>query len=157
LYSVYRLLMGFHLFFSRLYSFPCATGTLSARFNASGSRLLCLERGPVTQLIVYDLPTRHQATTTGRVLLSDPDFSTGGIGTNACCFAGLEDELVLSASEDNSLYVWSLPDGLDCTINRSLRRLPGHDSAIRSIRCSKDQSAIVSCDENGVIKLWTSR
>ena len=83
------------------------------------------------------------------------------MGWNACCYAGLEDDLVIAGSANGDLFVWSLPDEnafvIDCTINRSFHVLRnGHGDFIRSIRCSNDKSAIVSCAEDEVIKLWTS-
>ena len=147
------------MFSSPFYSFPSVTGTWSVRFNGSGSRLLCFEDDEPSQLVVYDLPMIHQPTATGKVLLKDPNMTMSNVGYDACCFGGLEDELVISASENNSLFIWSLPDenrGLDCTVNRSLRVLAGHGSCINCMRCSSDKSAIVSCDDEGVIKLWTS-
>ena len=151
------------MFFSKLYSFASSLGTWNARFNGSGTRLLCFERGAASQLVVYDLPTRHQATGAGKVLLTDPDFrNEEDAGCDACCFAGEEDDLVISGSKD-SLFFWTLPDrnkGLDCTVNRSLYRLPGtgERKTIRSVRCSNDKSLIVTCcDDDSVIKLWTSR
>ena len=155
-----RLLISCNFFNSHLYSFPSATGTWSARFNASGTRLLCYENDE-SQLIVYNLPMRHhQATATGKVVLVDVDFRNACVGADACCFLGLEDELVIGGSENNSLFIWSLPDGkrgIDCTINQSFRVLSGHRDTIRCIRSSSDKSAIVSCDDSGVIKLWSSR
>ena len=96
----------------------------------------------------------------GKVLLNDADFCIEELGWDTCCFAGLEDDLVIAAS-DSDLFVWSLPDenrGINCTVNQSLHVFrDGHADSIRSIRCSRDKSAIVSCDADGVIKLWTSR
>ena len=146
--------------FSNLHSFPNG-GTLNVRFNGSGSRLLCFERGPsqFDQLVVYDLPTFHQSTVIGKMQLIDPGFRNKDVGSDACCFASLEDDLVIGGSEDHNLFIWSLPDGnrnIDCTVNRSLRVLPGHGETIRSIRCSSDNSAIVTSAVDGVIKLWTA-
>ena len=136
---------------------------MSAQFNASGNRLLCFEDSTedesTSQLVVYDLPTCLQPATVGKVLLIDPVYN-GGVGNDACCFAGLEDDLVIGGSaEDGNLFAWSLPDGKgrDCTINRSLHIFRnGHSDPIQSVRCSNDKSTIASCGEDGVIKLWTS-
>jgi len=142
---------------------PSPDGTLSSRFNGLGNRLLCFEKNDVClQLTVYDFPTRHRSFATGKVVLMDPaDFSYEAVGWDACCFAGLEDDLVISGSTDKRLFVWSLPDGnrgMDCTVTRSLRVLDGlHAGIIRSVRCSSDKTAIVSGADEGVIKLWTSR
>ena len=92
-------------------------------------------------------------------MLFDPDFSDGVISADAYCFAGLEDDLVIGGSEDGDMFVWSLPNGRgrDCTINRSLQTFHnGNDGRVHCVCYSNDKSTIVSCGEDGVIKLWTS-
>ena len=91
----------------------------------------------------------------------DPDLSKSG--ERACCFSGSNDDYVISGADDDdgkNLYVWSLLDGkgdrIDCTVNRSIRILPGHADNIACICCSYDKSVIVSCADDGVIKLWNS-
>ena len=111
------------------------------------------------ELAVYDFPTQqHPINGHGKVQLSDPDFSIEGVGGDAYCFAGLDDELVIGASENKNLFVWTLPDGKgqDCKVNTSLCVLEGHSDCVRSVRCSNDKSVIISGGEDGVIKLWTS-
>ena len=152
------MVIWWHLFYSQLYSFLSPDGTYIARFNSSGTRLLVCDENGSSQLVVYDLPTRHRTTSTGKVLASL--FSNKeDVGGDACCFAGLDDDLVIGGSDDHNLFIWSLPDGnrsIDCTINRSLRVLTGHGDTVNSIRCSSDKSFIVSCADDGVIKLWTA-
>ena len=93
-------------------------------------------------------------------MLTAPDFSNTSVWSEACCFAGLEDDLAISASEDNHLFIWSLPQENDLlhdrTVEQSLSVLRGHKNEIGCVRCSSDKSTIVSCDDGGVIKLWTS-
>ena len=123
--------------------------------------MLCFEDAAedesTSKLVVYDLPTCGQPTTVGKVLLIDLVYN-GGVGNDACCFAGLEDDLVIGGSaEDGNLFAWSLPDGRDCTINRSLPIFRnGHGDSIQSVRCSNDKSTIASFGEDGVMKLRTS-
>jgi len=47
----------------------------------------------------------------------------------------------------------------DCqvqAVNQSLTILKGHTDQIRCVRYNKQQSAIASCGDDGIIKLWTS-
>ena len=143
---------------SRLFSFPSFTEPRGARFNQSGTQLLCSGLDP--QLTVYDLPSlgnQSSFAATGKVTLGDLDFSNEAVSYDACCFAGINDELVVSGSGDHNLHIWSLPDGKgqDLLLNRSLHILHGHEDIIRCVRSSPDKRTIVSCGDDGTIKLWT--
>jgi WD40 repeat protein len=142
---------------SFLYSNPGAMGTWCARFNDSGTRLLCHERDP-SQLVVYELPTRQQPTNTGKILLTAPDFTNGEVGTFSSCFAGLKDELVISGSDDGNLYIWSLPSDLQQEhrrVDHPIKILSGNNNCINSVCYSSNKSALLSSDDGGLIKLWT--
>jgi len=141
---------------SCLFSFPNEKKTVNAKFDSSGKRLLCLQQ-EISPLVVYDLPTIQQPIVNGNVVLTAPDFSTNWTGSFG--FAGSNDELVISASDKNKkLMIWALPEGR-CqqhrTVDQPLKVLQGHNGNIRDVRFSNEASAIVSCDIDGVIKLWT--
>ena len=142
--------------YSCLYSFPSKDVTCCARFNGSGTRLLCYEGDQ--RLVVYDLPVSRQDTGDGILCLAGPHFSNQDVGRNSCCFAGSQDELVIGAADDNSLFIWLLPDfkGQECTVNRPLHSLTGHGETNNCIRYNRGKSAVVSCDDDGIIKLWTA-
>ena len=127
-------------------------GIWNIRFNRLGTRLLCKKE---SHLVVYDLPNWQQPISVGKVELKGPNVS----GTSdACCFAGIEDELVISASNDDSLLIWSLPNesqDQNMTVDRSLCVPIGHEETIRSVRSSPDKLTFISCDDAGIIKLWT--
>jgi len=75
---------------------------------------------------------------------------------NHGCFAGDDDELVVSQSTNLSLFIWSVPDGQgDRTIDQPLLFLPGHQYAVKDLRYSKITSTLASGDHGGVIKLWS--
>ena len=77
-----------------------------------------------------------------------------------CCFAGDNEELVVGASDDQNIYIWSAP-AWNGEIGRSTNHTPlqvlrGHNSRIRSVRYSIQNGVLASCDENGVVKLWSN-
>ena len=105
--------------------------------------------------VVYDI--QQQAVSAGKVELKEPNSGRRALAYDACCFAGVDDELVISASNDDSLLIWSLPESQDqnMTVDRSLCVLIGHEETIRSVRSSPDKLTFISCDDAGIIKLWT--
>ena len=139
---------------SCLFSFPKEKKTVNAKFDSSVKRLLCLQR---KQLVVYDLPTLQHPIVNRNVIPTAPNFSAK-IGTDPFGFAGLNDDLVISASDNNGLMIWASPDGRhqqDQTVDQPIQVLQGHNHFIRNVRYSNEASAIVSCDADGIIKLWT--
>ena len=74
----------------------------------------------------------------------------------ACCFAGANDELVVSASNWGDLHVWSIPQGhLNSSAdNQPIMFLPFDDA--NSVFYSKERSALISCYTRNQIKVWTS-
>ena len=149
------------IFHSFLYSNSGAMGTWSAQFDGSGTRLLCYEKDP-SQLVVYELTTRRQQQqpiSVGKIRLTAPNFTNKDVGRSACCFSGLQDELlVVSGSDSRDLYVWSLPS--DDQSNRTVIDQPvkifhGHQRNILKVSYNSNKSALLSHDTGGVIKLWT--
>ena len=142
---------------SCLFSFPNENKTIGAKFDSSGKRLLCSQQ-EISQLVVYDLPTLQHPIVNGNIVLTAPDFSRK-YWMDPIVFAGLNDELVVSASDKkNELMIWALPDGRcqqDRTVDQSLQVLQGHNNVICSVGYSNEGSAIISGDADGIIKLWT--
>ena len=140
---------------SSLGTFPNRDGAKSARFNNIGSRLLCSE---VDQpLTCYDIPTNRQMEC---LYFSDPGYE---IKSNLkvkspCCFAGVDDELIVCASDDNNIYIWPIPEGESDfqTIDQPLRVLCGHRDIIRSVRYNNRMGLLASCGEEGIVKLWST-
>ena len=126
-----------------------------AAFNRRGTRLLYgIGKQP---LVVFDVPTEEQmGGAPGKVRLTSQGFSLPDIGWNTLCFAGEDDELVVAASKDHSLHVWSLPDsqGRDVTINQSLIALRGHKGPVFSIRYDHNNDVLASGGREKIIKLW---
>ena len=128
---------------------------MGAAFNRQGTRFLY---GKVNQPpAIFDVTSEEQKDgATGKVRLSSPGFSLSYVGWNALCFAGKDDELVVAASKDHSLHVWSLPDsqGRDTTVNQSLIALRGHKGPVYSIRYDHNNDVLASGGREKIIKLW---
>ena len=130
----------------------------SVRFNRQGTRLLCRE---VCQLpTVYEVPTSQQMTdgVNGKVGFSAPNYAIS-YEVNSFCFAGKDDEMVVAASADHELFVWSLPTDLQLTgdqlIDQPLVVLRGHKDYINAVRYNRQRGTLASAGFESVIKLWT--
>ena len=126
----------------------------SVRFNRQGTRLLCREslRLPT----VYNVPQAAN-NISGKVQFSAPDYVTPTTGRDIHCFAGPEDELVVAASADYGLYVWSFPtDHLsDLIVDQSLVVLKGHKDQICSVCYNRQSDTWASAGAGKIIMLWT--
>ena len=132
-------------------------GTLnSTRFNRRGTQLLFgIDKQPP---IVFDVPSEEQmGGAPGKMRLSSQGFSLPDIGSNTMCFAGKDDELVVAASQDHSLHVWSLLDsqGRDITINQSLIALRGHTGDVYTVRYDHNNDVLASGGYEEIIKMWS--
>ena len=127
-----------------------------AAFNRRGNRLLY---GKAKQpLVVFDIPSEEQiGGAPGKVRLSSQGFSLPDIGRNTMCFAGKDGELVVAASEDHSLHVWSLPDSLgrDVTVEQPLTALRGHTDDVYTVRYDHNNDVLASAGREKIIKIWS--
>ena len=134
---------------------PYEGGTFnSTRFNRRGTQLLYgIDKQPP---IVFDVPSEEQMGG-GKMRLSSEGFSLPDFGWNTMCFAGKDDELVVAASEDQSLHVWSLLDsqGRDITINQSLIALRGHKGPVYCVRYDHNNDVLASAGDEKIIKMWS--
>ena len=127
-------------------------------FNRQGTRLLGgLINDPF--VVVTDVPTFTDgaaAAATGHINLSAQGFSVPG-GRNTLCFAGRDDDLVVSASTDHNLYVWSLPgsQGSEISVNQSVLELRGHTGSVYTVRFDPCNDVLASAGAEKIIKLWT--
>lgn len=77
----------------------------------------------------------------------------------SCCFAGDNDEFVLSGSDDFNLYVWRVADA-DCEasnqwIDSHQMVLCGHRSIVNQVRYNAQRCVIASSGVEKSIKLWS--
>lgn len=77
----------------------------------------------------------------------------------SCCFAGDNDEYVLSGSDDFNLYVWRLADANSEATNQWIDTyqmvLYGHRSIVNQVRYNAQRCVLASSGVEKVIKLWT--
>ena len=133
-----------------LHQFPI--GLQMCAFNRQGTHLIGgRAKGP---LAVVDIPSFiGDNCTTRQVRFSAKGYFVSGVGRNQFCFAGKDDDLVISASSaDYKLYVWSLPEdqGNDIIlVNQSLLEL------VLSVRYDHCNDLLASAGVDKTIKLWT--
>ena len=138
-------------------SFSSPFGTTSARLDRRGSRLLCREFRQFP--VVYDVPTEQQmgVASTGKIQFTAQRCSPY-LSRQRYCFAGQEDEVVVSAeSNDSNLSIWSLPEsqGRDQVVDQPLAVLKGHKGPINSICYSHRTETLASAGAERIIKLWS--
>ena len=94
-----------------------------------------------------------------KVTFSSPQYRIPLIATVNFCFAGQDDELVVAASADYGLFVWSLPTDQqvagDQVIDQPLVVLQGHKMSIFAVRYSRPSDTLASAGFENMIKLWT--
>ena len=66
--------------------------------------------------------------------------------------------MVVSASADHGLFVWSLPDeeSDDEVVFQPLVVLRGHEGAVNSIRFNRNNDMLASVGGENIIRLWTA-
>ena len=144
-----------------LHSYPTIQ-TMRARFDTKGARLVCREMTTpdARQIVVHKVPSEQHQELGNGLTMKSPGYFTPLVGFDSCCFAGDNDELVVAASKENNLHIWSIPDeqsiiGNRKTADQSLLSLRGHQKRISCVRYCKATSLLASCDASGIIKLWS--
>ena len=132
----------------------------SARFNQRATRLLCIEFQSAHSTVCYNVPSEQQQMggVNGKVRFSSKVTLLPSQEENLNCFAGRDDELVVAASDDHSLFVWPLPTdgemGGDQVVDQSLVVLRGHKDIIFSVCYNRQSDTLASAGGEKVIKLW---
>ena len=93
----------------------------------------------------------------GKKTLTTTDQMDLRLGLGTCCFAGANDELVVSASNRSNLYFWYVSNygRLDTAIAANQpRRLHQGDQMITATGYSKQRSTMISCATTGEIAVW---
>ena len=96
-----------------------------------------------------------------KMQFSAPDYANPNFVGNNSCFAGQDDELVVVASADYGLFVWSLPTDQqvagDQIVDQPLVVLRGDEDHIFAVGYNRQRETLASAGQKGVIKLWTPR
>ncbi|XP_022909763.1 DDB1- and CUL4-associated factor 5 [Onthophagus taurus] len=123
---------------------------ISACFNSSGSRILALRRR---------LPPVLYETHNPNALCQfyHPQYYNS-CTMKTCCFAGSDDEYVLSGSDDFSLYMWRVPDTQNTLVEWGEPHvvLQGHRSIVNQVRYNKHNNFIASSGVEKMVKLWSA-
>ncbi|XP_018328592.1 DDB1- and CUL4-associated factor 5 isoform X2 [Agrilus planipennis] len=120
---------------------------ISVCFNGSGSRLLALRRRLPPVLYATD---RESAI----CQFYHPQYYNS-CTMKTCCFAGQDDEYVLSGSDDFNLYMWRVPQD-DSEWGPSHLVLRGHRSIVNQVRYNRHNSLIASSGVEKMVKLWST-
>ncbi|XP_076749837.1 DDB1- and CUL4-associated factor 5 isoform X1 [Xylocopa sonorina] len=124
-----------------------AQSCMNVRFNTAGNRLLALRRRlpPVlyavdssTLLCQFDHPGYYNSCT-----------------MKSCCFAGDNDEYVLSGSDDFNLYMWKIPPEDVKWVNSAHMVLRGHRSIVNQVRYNQASCIFASSGVEKLIKIWS--
>ncbi|KAL0127516.1 hypothetical protein PUN28_003060 [Cardiocondyla obscurior] len=122
---------------------------MNVRFNSMGNRLLALRRRLPPVLYAVDSPT----------YLCEFDHSGyyNSCTMKSCCFAGENDEYVLSGSDDFNLYMWKIPpmDGSKAWVESAHMVLRGHRSIVNQVRYNQASCIFASSGVEKIIKIWS--
>lgn len=121
---------------------------MSVRWDSRGLRLLALRRRlpPVLyaihssyHLAQFDHPSYYNSCT-----------------MKSCCFAGDEDQYILSGSDDFNLYMWKIPNSESgAWVSSAHMILSGHRSIVNQVRFNPSNHLIASSGVEKLIKVWS--
>uniref|UniRef100_A0A8D8YJK2 DDB1- and CUL4-associated factor 5 n=1 Tax=Cacopsylla melanoneura TaxID=428564 RepID=A0A8D8YJK2_9HEMI len=122
---------------------------MSIRFNRSGTQLLGLRRRLP--------PVLYNTQCSTAVAQFDHEGYYNSCTMKSCCFAGSEDEYVVSGSDDFVLYMWSVPrdDTYDQWIKSARHTLEGHRSIVNQVRYNEQNCILASSGVEKIVKLWS--
>ncbi|CAL4087615.1 unnamed protein product, partial [Meganyctiphanes norvegica] len=126
----------------------CAQSSMCARFNRTGSQIIALRRR--LPPVLYDTQTSKAA------CQFDADHYYNSCTMKSCCFAGDNDQFVLSGSDDFNLYMWKIPQ--ENTVNfvsEAHMVLRGHRSIVNQVRFNQQNFIIASSGVEKIVKLWS--
>lgn len=126
----------------------CAQSSMCARFNRTGSQIIALRRR--LPPVLYDTHTSKPA------CQFDADHYYNSCTMKSCCFAGDDDQFVLSGSDDFNLYMWKIPQ--EDTVNfisEAHMVLRGHRSIVNQVRFNQQNFLIASSGVEKIVKLWS--
>lgn len=127
-----------------------AQSCMSVRFNTLGNHVLALRRRlpPILYNTCSQIPICQ---------FYHPDYYNS-CTMKSCCFAGDNDDYILSGSDDFNLYAWKVSDA-DCDktnqwIDTHHMILNGHRSIVNQVRFNSQKCMIASSGVEKIVKLW---
>lgn len=122
---------------------------MSVRFNHTGSHILALRRRLPPVLYAIQSPDH--------LCQFDHPGYYNSCTMKSCCFAGANDEYVLSGSDDFGLYVWKIPSSeeKDQWVEGAHMVLHGHRSIVNQVRYNPSNCIIASSGVEKLIKFWS--
>lgn len=125
---------------------------MSVRFNQLGTQVLALRRR--LPPILY--PTLDEMAI---CQFYHSDYYNS-CTMKSCCFAGSNDEYILSGSDDFNLYMWRIGDTTNYTSHQWVDKchmvLYGHRSIVNQVRYNPEKCIIASSGVEKIVKLWST-
>ncbi|KAK0046984.1 DDB1- and CUL4-associated factor 5 [Biomphalaria pfeifferi] len=122
---------------------------MSVRFNNQGDRLLALRRR--SSPVLFDIAKMQP--------MFEFDYKTyyNACTLKSCSFAGLQDEYVMSGSDDCSVYLWKIPNDTEDNFTHTEPHmiLRGHRSIVNQVRYCPQNQFIISSGVEKLIKVWS--
>ncbi|XP_042203243.1 DDB1- and CUL4-associated factor 5-like isoform X2 [Homarus americanus] len=127
----------------------CAQSSMCARFNRTGSQIIALRRR--LPPVLYDTHSSKP------VCQFDAEHYYNSCTMKSCCFAGDNDQFVLSGSDDFNLYMWKIPESnsSDHFVSEAHMVLKGHRSIVNQVRFNPQNFIIASSGVEKIVKLWS--
>ncbi|XP_050744494.1 DDB1- and CUL4-associated factor 5 isoform X2 [Drosophila biarmipes] len=130
---------------------PESPSCMSVRFNCNGTLLLTLHRR--LPPILYSPGAPEPVAT----FYHDEYFNSCTM--KSCTFAGPQDELVVSGSDNFNMFIWRL-DGVDLEEKNQWMEtqpviLTGHRSIVNQVRYNRQRCLLASSGVEKIIKLWS--
>ncbi|XP_001358955.5 DDB1- and CUL4-associated factor 5 [Drosophila pseudoobscura] len=130
---------------------PESPSCMSVRFNCSGSLLLTLHRRLPPILFSPNSPEPLGT------FYHDEYFNSCTM--KSCSFAGPQDEMVVSGSDNFNMFIWRM-DGVDLEeknqwIDTPPIILTGHRSVVNQVRFNRQRCLLASSGVEKIIKLWS--
>ncbi|ROT81775.1 WD repeat-containing protein 22 [Penaeus vannamei] len=127
----------------------CAQSSMCARFNRTGNQIIALRRRLP--------PVLYNTHSSKPVCQFDAEHYYNSCTMKSCCFAGDNDQFVLSGSDDFNLYMWKIPgnNSSEHFVSEAHMVLKGHRSIVNQVRFNPQNFIIASSGVEKIVKLWS--
>lgn len=133
--------------FRLLMQYGSCESCMSIRFNRSGTQLLALRRR--LPPVLYNT---HASTALAQF---DHEGYYNSCTMKSCCFAGTDDQYVVSGSDDFVLYMWRVPrdDTYGQWVKAASHTLEGHRSIVNQVRYNDQNCILASSGVEKIVKV----